>query len=56
VDEVRAAETLRAALQRMAQLERVAAVAREIVRETATGLPHLDAELEDALTELDADR
>jgi len=53
-DRARAVDAFARLEDRLTKLERVATVAREIVRETATGLPHLDAELENALTELDA--
>jgi hypothetical protein len=38
---------------RLAQLEKVAAVARQIRAETVLDLPHLDDDLTAALTELD---
>ncbi|HEX3305003.1 MAG TPA: hypothetical protein VHS32_02025 [Streptosporangiaceae bacterium] len=63
VDELRAAETLRAALQRMAQLEKVAELARTVTRQAhaagdgdyhaETLLPENLLRLELAVTELD---
>jgi hypothetical protein len=42
-------------IARMARLEKVAAVARQIRAETVLDLPHLDDDLTAALAELDAE-